>query len=90
MVGVDGDAVAEPGHDPGLGVAARRVAPELRLAPHLDVGRVGRRLEVFPQNWKMQYVIIIANISLNQNLQHKCFENRRRDIQSKLWWSLRA
>ena len=46
---VDSLAVLEPVADPGLGVALRRVAPNLGLAPDLDLLRVGRGVELLPQ-----------------------------------------
>ena len=47
--GVDGDAVPEPGHHPGAGPSSGRMTAELSLFSHLDVGVVGRSLEIFTQ-----------------------------------------
>ena len=47
--GVDGDGVAEPADHPGGRVAAGRVAPQLRLPPNFDLGRVRRSLEILAQ-----------------------------------------
>ena len=45
--GVDGDAVPEPGNNPGAGSSSGRMTAELSLFSHLDVGVVGRSLKIF-------------------------------------------
>ena len=59
LVSLDGDPVPEPRDDPGVGVAPGRVAPQLRLAPHLDVRRVRRSLKVFSQNWTKKLIYVL-------------------------------
>ena len=45
--GVDGDSVPEPGDHRGAGPTPGRMTAELPLPPHLNVGVVGRSLEIF-------------------------------------------
>ena len=45
--GVDGDPVPEPGHHLGAGPPPGRMAPQLSLLSHLDVGVVRRSLKIF-------------------------------------------
>ena len=56
VVGLEGRAVLEPVRHHGLRLAARRVAPQLRLAPLLNVLVVRRSLELAAQVCKTNQI----------------------------------
>ena len=61
-----------------LRAAAGRVADELSLAAHLDVGGVRRSLEIFPQRWNKTNKVYVAFMDLSEtffptdNRQRQC------------------